>query len=122
MIIEPKLLDRIWPGVWPLIKDIVVLESEEDLLRELRVCNRFLLIVGDGVAIICPHGELMEIMYVGGKKAKDWWPKMNLLIDTIAASYKCKKIVAFGRDAWKKIAPDFKPTNTRMFIKEVNNG
>lgn len=119
MIIEPKLIDKVWPMIWPLIKDIVVLETEKDVLDDVRSGARLLIIVGDGAGIIRSCGEFIEINYVGGKKVKEWWPQMSAIIDAVAKTMGAKKIVAFGRDAWKKIAPDYTPTLQRMYIKEV---
>lgn len=119
MLVEPKLIDMTWPHVWPLIKDIVTLESEEDLKNDLYQAKRFLLVFGEGVAVVRPCESFLEINYVGGNKVKSWWGEMSAAIDEIARVYNAKKIVAFGRSAWKQIAPDYTPTETRMYIKEV---
>lgn len=119
MVIEPKLIDRVWPHVWPLIEHIVVLETEETVLAELRAGLRFLIIVGDGVAVARPCGDIFETNYVGGTKVKEFWPQMSRIIDALAKSVGATKQIAFGTDAWKKLAPDYTPTKTRMYIKEV---
>lgn len=119
MIIEPKFIDKTWPHVWPLIKELVVLETEENLKLDLYQARRFLLVFGDGVAIIRPCDGFLEINYVGGSNIKDWWGDMSEAIDKAAKSFGLDKIVAFGRSAWKRIAPDYTPTDTRMYIKEV---
>lgn len=119
MIIEPTLIDKVWPHVWPLIQELAVLETEEDILSELRVGFRLLVIVGDGVAIVRPCKGFFEINYVAGKNAKEWWPQMSKIIDALAISFGADKVVAFGRAAWKKLAPDFEPTETRMYVKKL---
>lgn len=118
-IVPPKLIDKLWPHIWPLIKEIVVLETEEELLADIRAGNRFVIVVGDGVCIIRNCGKFMEINYVGGKNAKKWWPIMSAFVESMAKAFGHNSIVAFGRDAWKKLAPDFEPTRQRMYIKRV---
>lgn len=119
MVIEPQLMDRVWPLVWPLIKKAVFLETEEQLLGRLKSASAFLIIVGDGVAVLTPCNDFLEINYVGGKNSKKWWPQMSKLVDSVATSYGSKKIISIGRDAWAKLAPDYKAMNTRLYIKEV---
>lgn len=119
MLIEPTLIDKVWPHVWPLIEELVILETQEELLASLRSGDRFLLIVSDGVCVCGPHGKLFEVNYVAGKKAKEWWPKMSQMIDGLSKACGTKFAIAFGGDAWKKLAPDYTATKTRMYIKEV---
>lgn len=122
MLADIKLIDKIWPIVWPLIQqasDLIELETEEAILNDLKAQNRSLIIVGDGVAVVRAVGELFEINYVAGKNAKEWWPIMSEAIDTAAKKMGCKKIVAFARPAWKRLAPEFELRDTRMYIKEV---
>lgn len=122
MLAKVKLLDKLWPIVWPLIKqasDLTELETGEDILADLKAQKRSLIIVGDGVAVVRAMGDIFEINYVAGKNAKEWWPRMSNAIDIAAKKMGCKKIVAFARPAWKRIAPEFESRDTRMYIKEV---
>lgn len=122
MIAEPRLIEKMWPQVWSALQEPVEntgLETEEELLAELLAANRFLIIVGDGVAVVRNCGKFFEINYVGGEKSKEWWPKMSEHIDIMAKAFGCERIVALGRPAWKKLAPDYTATETRMYIKEV---
>ncbi len=119
MLAEPKLIEKIWPQVWPLIEPAVILETEKDVLDGLLSGSRFLIIIGDGVAVIRPCETFLEINYVGGKNVKEWWPEMSAAFDTAAKAMSLSKIVAVGNDAWKKIAPEFTPTKQRIYIKEV---
>jgi len=122
MIADKTLLDKVWPLVWPLIQqasDLTELETEEDILADLKAEKRSLIIVDDGVAVVRAVGDIFEINYVAGKNAKEWWPTMSAAIDIAAKKMACKKIVAFARPAWKRIAPEFESRDTRMYIKEV---
>jgi hypothetical protein len=119
MLAEAKLVEKIWPQVWPLIEQAVTLETEEDVLGGLLDGTRFLLIIKDGVAVIRPCETFLEVNYVGGKNAKEWWPEMSAAFDTAAKAVGLNKIVAVGTDAWKKIAPEFTPTKQRIYTKEV---
>lgn len=117
-IIAPKLLDAVWPLVWPLIKDAVYLDTEEALKESVRAGEQMLVIVGDGCAIVRP-GEIFWINYVGGHDAKDWWPTMSEFIDSMAKSCGAKEIAAVARSAWKRLAPDYEATEQRLYIKKV---
>jgi hypothetical protein len=119
MRVSSSLIPQIWHQVWPLLKPAVVLESEGELLAGLIEENRILIVVGDGAAVVRNCGNFVEINYVGGKKVKQWWPQMSAEIDDFSRALGIRKIVALGADAWKKLAPDYTPTKTRMFIKEL---
>ena len=116
------IIEQIWPKVWPLIQSAVVLENESDIVEDLITERRFLLVIGEGIAIIRPCQDFLEINYVGGKNAKKWWGAMSANIEIIARTLGCRKIVAYGRDAWQRLAPDFTPTDTRMYVKEISHG
>lgn len=119
MLAEPKLIETLWPHVWPLISSAVKFETEQDVLGALLRAERFLLIVGDGVAVIRNCDTFLEINYVGGKKAANWWPEMSKQIDAMAKAFNSQRIVALGTAAWKKLAPDYEPTKQILYVKEV---
>ena len=122
VITEPKLIEKIWPQVWTALREPVEnagFETEQEVLAELLAANRYLLVVGDGVAVVRNCGKFFEINYVGGEHSKEWWPKMSEHIDAMAKAFGCEKIVALGRPAWKRLAPDYTATETRMYVKEV---
>lgn len=119
MLVEPQLIEKIWPTVWPILEPAVTLEPEQDLLADLVTGNRLMLIEGDGLCVFRNCGNFVEVNYIAGKKPKQFWPKMSAVIDEFAKAWGIKTIVGFGSDGWAKIDPAYKPTKTRMFIKEI---
>jgi hypothetical protein len=122
VIVEPRLIEKLWPQVWAVLQQPVEstgLETEQEVLDSLLSAKRFLIIVGDGVAVVGHFGKIFEINYMGGDHSKEWWPKMSDHIDQMAKAFGCEKIVAFGRSAWKRLAPDYEAKETRLYVKEV---
>jgi len=122
VIAEPRLIEKLWPQVWPEIEASVTqfgVETEEELKSRLLATEAFMIIVGDGVAIVRNCGRFFEINYIGGKNIKQWWPKMSEHIDAMAKAFGCEKILSFGRPAWKRIATDYEDTKNKMYVKEV---
>lgn len=117
-VIQISLIDKVWPHIWPLISDAVVLETEQELKDSLKKGEQFLLIVGDGFAIVRP-GEVFWINYVGGENLKAWWPQLSEMIDSLAKQSGSKKIAAVARTAWKRFAPDYEATEQRLYMKDV---
>lgn len=119
MFVEPTLIKQIWPKIWPLIEDIVVLETQDELLADLVAGNRIMIIIGDGVSIVRDCGGFLEINYVAGKNIKKWKDQMDSAILAVAKSFGCDKIAALGKRGWKKIWPDYEMTNQVLFIRRV---
>lgn len=124
MLAEPKLIDQIWPQLWKALKKSVEdfgIETEQELHARLLRADGYIVIVGDAVAVVRNCGRFFEINYIGGKNIKKYWPKLSEHFDLMAKAFGCQKIISFGRDAWEKIATDFKKQKIRMYVKEVEN-
>lgn len=119
MIIEPTLVEQVWPFIWKLIEKLVVLETEEELLADLKNGNRIMMIIGDGVGIGYAQGKLFKLDYVAGKKLNEWWPQMDAFVDVIAKGLGCETVMAFGRKGWEKKAPNYTATKQQVYLRKV---
>lgn len=124
-LIQPTLIEKLWPTIWPMLRASVEefgVETEKDVLDDLVSGDRALLMAGDAcgvLRVISTGKKFLEINYIGGKNIKKWWPQMSEAMDLMAKHTGCKKIISYGRPAWKRIATDYEDTNNKMYIKEV---
>lgn len=119
ILVRPDEIQSVWVEVWLKISGAVELESEDDIRADLEAGNRYLLLAGDGAAIVRGCGDFLEINYVGGTRIREWKDTMNAAIEAIARSEGCQKIVAFGRKGWGRIWPQYRDTQQHMFVREL---
>lgn len=131
-LINPLLVDEIWPTIWPILKPAVdrcvfEIDNEESVKEDIKQEYRYLLVATiDGKLKGCfvvgfRQGgiRVLELQYVGGTELKKWQEDAEKALDVIAKKENCVKIIAFGRDGWKKMSLDYKKNDTVYYVKEI---
>jgi hypothetical protein len=118
-LVRPDEVRSVWGEVWPKLHSAVELESEADLFAELEAGNRYLLLAGDGAAVVRNCRDFLEVNYVGGSNISAWKDEMDEAICAIAKDLGLKRLVALGRKGWTRIWPGYRNTDKVFLVRDL---
>lgn len=119
-IVQPKMVDMIWPKVEAFLQKVVDISHEEVTLDGIysRLCSgeEAIIVVLNGNSIVgcCVIGisefetgkRVLQMPYCGGIGMKDWIKDGFELVKQIAFEQNCTHIRGCGRTGWDRVLPD----------------
>jgi hypothetical protein len=68
------------------------------------------------------QGKFLEIPFLVGDKARQWWTLVDDAIDEIARGEGCDKVRIYGRKGWERVTRDRYRPSAVVIEREVRHG